>query len=85
MDFEFIHLFKSFCLVVEWPRGGLATTDCIFTHSALWAGSVIESGYPLVCVSVNYGQMFRGFDFFHKIGWLGMVLRIINLEGHKNA
>ena len=33
-------------------------------------------------VIVDYGQMFF---FFHKIEWVCMVLRILNLEGRQNV
>ena len=64
----------------------LATT--IFTDSALWAGSAIESSCPSVCMCVtefaivDYGQVFKVFVFFHKIGIIRVfkVLRILNLE-----
>ena len=36
-------------------------------------------------VIVNTGRSIRFFVFLHKIEWLGMVLRILNLEGHHNS
>ena len=63
----------------------------LFTDSVLWAGSVIESPCPSVClyvtkvVIVDNGQSIRFFVFLHKLEWVGMVLRILNLEGHKIA
>ena len=36
-------------------------------------------------VSVKYGQPVRVFVCFHKIEWVNMVLRILNLEGHQNC
>ena len=55
----------------------------VFTDSALWAGSVIESPCPSVCVYVCHKSFNRRL-FFHTIEWLGLVQRIINLEGHQN-
>ena len=36
-------------------------------------------------LSVNYSQTVRVFVFFHKIQWVDMVLRILNLEGQQNC
>ena len=44
-----------------------------------------------VCVSfikvviVNNGQSIRFFVFLYKIEWVGIVLRILNLEGHQSV
>ena len=52
---------------------------------------VIESPCPYVCLSVikvvivDKGQSIRFFVFLHKIEWLGVVLRILNLEGYQNC
>ena len=42
--------------------------------------------YVCMClrVSVNYGQPIRVIVVFHKIEWVHMVLRILNLEGQQN-
>ena len=34
---------------------------------------------------VDYGQMVRVFVFCHKIEKVGIVLRILNIEGHQNC
>ena len=54
----------------------------VFTDSSLWAGLVIELRCPYVCMRVCNCGIF--FVFFHKIEWVCMVLRILNLEGHQN-
>ena len=36
-------------------------------------------------VSVNYSQTVGVSVFFHKIQWVDMVLRILNLEGQQNC
>ena len=43
--------------------------------------------YVCMClkVSVNRGLPVRLFDFCHKIEWVHMVLRILNLEGRQNC
>ena len=66
----------------------------IFTDSALWAGSVIESQCVsvclLVCVSVtknvivNCGQAVVFFSLI-KIELINMDLGILNLEGHQSC
>ena len=62
-----------------------------FTDLALWAGYVIESPCPCVCVCVtkfvivDNGHSIRFSAFLHKIEWIGLVLIILNLEGHQNC
>ena len=63
----------------------------IFTDSAPWAGSVIESPCSSVYVFVtkvvifNNGQSIIFFVVLHKIEWVCFVLRILNLEEHQNC
>ena len=41
--------------------------------------------YVTEIVIVDNGQSLRFFVFLHKIEWVSMVLRILNLEGHQNC
>ena len=36
-------------------------------------------------VIVNNGRSTRFFVFLHKIEWVGMVLSLLNPEGHRNC
>ena len=65
----------------------------LFTDLALWAGSVVEWQCPFVYVSVTkvvivdnvHMVIFERVFFLHKIEWVCLVLRILNLEGHPNC
>ena len=65
--------------------------DNFFTDFALWAGSIIESPYPYVCVSVikvvivNNCQSIMFSVFLYKTVWACMVLRILYLERHQSC
>ena len=43
--------------------------------------------YDCMClkVSVNYGQRVKVFVFFHKTGWVNIILMILNLEGYQKC
>ena len=65
------HIKKKLTTLPLLAAGGVLL-PYLFTDSALWAGSVIESRCPFVClcvitvVIVDYGQTVRVFVFFHK-------------------
>ena len=77
--------------VGSWLPGSNHFRALVSSDSGLWAGSVIESPCPYVCVSVikvvivDNGQSISCFVFLYIIEWVHMVLRILNLEGHKNC
>ena len=59
--------------------------------AALLAWSVIESPCPYVCVSTVtiylsiMAKVSGFFVFLYKIEWIGLALRMLNLEGHPNC